>query len=141
MTITPDGKYLAIPQGSGKIVLYETNYAPMPNGKIFLNPVKTINVSETRITGLAFDYAGNLYVASASTETLSRYAIPSWTDNKTVTPAPEGFTVGTDSGDPDGIENVNDNVNNGAIYNLSGQRVSKAQKGIFIQDGRKVATK
>ncbi|MBQ9524575.1 MAG: hypothetical protein IJR69_05605 [Bacteroidaceae bacterium] len=141
MTITPDGKYLAIPQGSGKIVLYETNYVPMANGKIFMNPVRTINVSESRITGLAFDYAGNLYVASASTETLSRYAIPSWTDNKTVTPAPAGFKVGSESGDPDAINGVNVNTANGAIYNIAGQRVSKAQKGIFIQDGRKVANK
>ena len=141
MTTTPDGKYLAIPQGSGKIVLYETTYVPMANGKIFLNPVRTINVSESRITGLAFDYAGNLYVASASTETLSRYAIPSWTDNRTVTPASEGFTVGTQSGDPDAIANVNADVNNGAIYNIAGQRVSKAQKGIFVVDGKKVSVK
>jgi hypothetical protein len=90
---------------------------------------------------LAFDYAGNLYVASASTETLSRYAIPSWTDNKTVTPAPAGFKVGSESGDPDAINGVNVNTANGAIYNIAGQRVSKAQKGIFIQDGRKVANK
>ena len=34
--------------------------------------------------------------------------------------------------------NVNDNVNKGAIYNLSGQRVSKALNGIFIIDGKKV---
>ena len=30
---------------------------------------------------------------------------------------------------------------NGAIYNIAGQRVSKAQKGIFIQNGKKVAVK
>ena len=141
MAITPDGKYLAIPQGSGKIVLYETTYAPMPNGKIFLDPIGSINVNETRITALAFDYANNLYVASASTETLSRYAIPSWNDNKSVTPAREGFVVGSESGDPDGIENVNAKVNNGAIYNIAGQRVSKAQKGVYIQDGKKTLVK
>jgi hypothetical protein len=141
MAVTADGKYLAIPQGSGKIVLYETNYVPMANGKIFLNPVNTISVSESRVTALAFDYANNLYVASAGTETLSRYAIPSWNDNKSVTPAPEGFTVGSESGDPNGIENVNVNVNNGAIYNIAGQRVSKAQKGINIQDGKKTLVK
>ena len=141
MTITPDGKYLAIPQGSGKIVLYETNYVPLASGKIFLSPVSTINVGETRITGLAFDYAGNLYVASASTETVSRYAIPSWNDNKAVTPCAEGFTVGSESGDPDAIKGIDVNTANGAIYNIAGQRVSKPQKGIYIQDGRKVATK
>ena len=37
-----------------------------------------------------------------------------------------------------GIENVNNNVNNGAIYNISGQRVNKAQKGIYIINGKKV---
>jgi hypothetical protein len=143
IAMTADGNYIAIPQGSGKIVLYENTYVLGGNGKLILNPIKTINVSETRITAMAFDYANNLYVASASTETVSRYAIPSWTDNKVVTPAPEGFVVGTESGDPDGINNVNvnDNVNHGAIYNLAGQRVSKAQKGIFIQEGRKVANK
>ena len=137
MAMTSDGKYLAIPQGSGKIVLYETDYVPMPNGKISLTPVSVINVSETRITALAFDYANNLYVASASTETFSRYAIPSWNDNKCVTPAVEGFTVGVDGGDPVGIGNVNANVNNGSIYNIAGQRVSKAQKGVYIVDGKK----
>ena len=143
IAITPDNKYIAIPQGSGKIVLYENTYTVLATGKIFLNPVMTINVSESSITSLAFDYAGNLYVASGGTETFSRYAIPSWTDNKAVTPCAEGFTVGIESGDPDAIENVNvnGNVNNGAIYNIAGQRVSKAQKGIFIQDGKKVANK
>ena len=113
----------------------------MANGKIFLNPVSTIKVDETRITALAFDYANNLYVASASSETLSRYAIPSWKDNKCVTPAPEGFTVGTESGDPDAIKSLDGNTTNGAIYNIAGQRVSKAQNGIYVVDGKKVAVK
>ena len=34
--------------------------------------------------------------------------------------------------------NVNDNLNEGAIYDLSGQRVNKAQKGIYIINGKKV---
>jgi hypothetical protein len=141
IAVTADGNYLAIPQGSGKIVLFETNYVPMENGRILLNPIRTINVSETRITALAFDYANNLYVASASTETISRYAIPSWNDGKSVTPCAEGFTVGAESGDQDAINGVKVNTVNGAIYNIAGQRVSKAQKGIYIQDGRKVSVK
>ena len=42
--------------------------------------------------------------------------------------------------DATGIENVNvnGNVNEGAIYNLSGQRISKLQKGINIVDGKKI---
>lgn len=34
--------------------------------------------------------------------------------------------------------NVNDNADNGAIYNIAGQRVSKLQKGINIVGGKKV---
>ena len=36
-----------------------------------------------------------------------------------------------------GVE-VNENVNGGAIFNLSGQRVNKTQKGIYIINGKKV---
>ncbi len=52
-------------------------------------------------------------------------------------PAFYGFD---DSDSEDGIENVNvnDNVNDNAIYNLSGQKLSKPQKGINIVNGRKV---
>ena len=61
-----------------------------------------------------------------------------------MTPAAKGFTVGEQSGDPDAIKNINGNgnANNGsAIYNMAGQRVSKAQNGIYVIDGKKVATK
>ena len=41
-----------------------------------------------------------------------------------------------------GIVNVNsNNVVEGAIYNLRGQQVKNAQKGIFIQNGKKVVVK
>ena len=40
-----------------------------------------------------------------------------------------------------GIENVNSQEAKGAIYNLAGQRVEKAQKGIFIQNGKKFVVK
>ena len=37
--------------------------------------------------------------------------------------------------------NADASVNDDAIYNLSGQRVNKAQKGIYIKDGKKVLVK
>ena len=42
--------------------------------------------------------------------------------------------------DATGIKNVNvnDNLNNGIIYNLAGQRINKLQKGINIVNGKKV---
>ncbi len=45
------------------------------------------------------------------------------------------------SGDADGIETLrngeNETMSNAAIYNMAGQRVSKAQKGIYIVNGKK----
>jgi len=40
-----------------------------------------------------------------------------------------------------GINGVNAIDSNAPIYNVAGQRVSKAQKGVFIQNGKKVAVK
>ena len=119
IAVTTNGNYLAIPTANGTIVLYETNYVPMENGKIFLNPKKTINVGETRVTALAFDYADNLYVASASTETFSRYTIP--TENKVVVTPGNG--IGFASGDVncDGDVSIADGV---AVLNaMAGQEV------------------
>jgi hypothetical protein len=73
------------------VVLYETNYVPMANGDIFLDPKFNISTTESSVTGLAFDYANNLYVASSGSKTLSRYTIPAWND-EVVTP---GNAIGT----------------------------------------------
>ena len=40
-----------------------------------------------------------------------------------------------------GVNGKVESVNGEGIYNLSGQRVNKAQKGIYIQDGKKVLVK
>ena len=40
-----------------------------------------------------------------------------------------------------GINSINAEDSNAPIYNVAGQRVSKAQKGVFIQNGKKVAVK
>jgi len=99
IAMTTDGNYLAFPNGNGSVVLYETNYVPMANGMIFLQPKVNISVGETAISSLAFDYANNLYVASAGSETFSRYAIPGM-PKVVVTPG-NGITVGS-NGDVNG---------------------------------------
>ena len=40
-----------------------------------------------------------------------------------------------------GIATINADDVNAPIYNVAGQRVSKAQKGVYIQNGKKVAVK
>lgn len=39
------------------------------------------------------------------------------------------------------IKNVNADTENGAIYNLQGQRVSQPERGIFVKNGKKVIVK
>ena len=107
MTVTADGNYIAIPTGNSTIVLYETNYVPMENGRIFLNPKKTINVGETSIASFAFDWAGNLYVASGGTETFSRYAIP-YENKLVVTPGNAIGTGGDGDANSDGVVDIAD---------------------------------
>ena len=122
MTVTSDGNYLAIPTGSGTIVLYETNYVPMENGKIFLNPKQTIKVGESSIASLAFDYANNLYVASGGTETFSRYTIPGM--NKVVVTPGNGIVLGAAPGDVnlDGTVDIADAVT--VLNAMAGQEVA-----------------
>ena len=42
---------------------------------------------------------------------------------------------------PTAISEVKAQMNTGAIYNLQGVRVEKAQKGIYIMNGKKVIVK
>ena len=110
IAVTTDGKYVAIPMGSGKIVLYETNYVPMENGKIYLNPKYNISVGESSISALAFDYADNLYVASGGTETFSRYCVPSWYEEKIVVTPGNGINKGAGDVNLDGTVDIADAV-------------------------------
>ena len=45
------------------------------------------------------------------------------------------------TGDVVGINTINAEAENGAIYNLQGQKVQKAQKGLYIINGKKVVIK
>ena len=40
--------------------------------------------------------------------------------------------------DATGIDNIENTIENGAIYNIAGQRLNKVQKGINIINGKKV---
>ena len=40
-----------------------------------------------------------------------------------------------------GINTIENGADNGAVFNLQGQRVNKAQKGVYIQNGKKVVLK
>lgn len=54
---------------------------------------------------------------------------------------PNDDMVSEDGGFADGINNVEQDDINAKIYNLNGQRVNNAQKGIYIKNGKKVIIK
>ena len=99
------------------------------------NGMKNYVLSSTTTYGVGF------YPASGKTVAVGKayISVPS------TTPTPvKGFIMlpGLDD-DATGINNLdaNDNLNEGAIYNLAGQRISKMQKGINIVNGKKIAVK
>jgi hypothetical protein len=53
----------------------------------------------------------------------------------------ETFTVIANVTGAVGINGINAADSKAPVYNLAGQRVSKTQKGVFIQNGKKVAVK
>ncbi len=122
VVVSPDGNYIAMPNGSGKIVLYECNYVPMENGRIFLNPKFNLSVGESSIASFAFDWANNLYVASGGTETFSRYTIPGM--NKVVVTPGNGIVLGAAPGDVnlDGTVDIADAVT--VLNAMAGQEVA-----------------
>lgn len=64
---------------------------------------------------------------------LKKDVIPPSTDAKGITIVFDGNTTG--------INEIQKAETDGAIYNLSGMRVSKTQKGVYIMNGRKVIVK
>jgi hypothetical protein len=49
----------------------------------------------------------------------------------------KGFAFGLED-DATGIQTIENEAENGAIYNLAGQRINKMQKGINIVNGKKI---
>ncbi len=140
MAISDDGETIVLPTAANKVTIYTTDYAPNPLGKIFLNSLGTFSIEEGSVSAMAFDYAGNLYVASDATETVSRYTVPR--ENKTVvTPGQKTLVVGSNDL-IDAIESVDSNTTGSQkIFNLQGVQLNKAQKGVNIINGRKVMVK
>lgn len=110
MAMTADGNYMAMANGKNSVVVFECSYVPMANGNIFLENKYTVSTAESAASGLAFDYANNLYVASSGTHTLSRYTVPSLYNNVITTPVvldAEGVTGDVNG---DGVVTIQDVV-------------------------------
>ena len=137
--ISPDGTLIAVSQND-RILVFTTDYQVMPNGLINMVPVAAFKHKESAVNSLAFDFAGNLMVGASGSETITRYVVPSQTDNVTVTPASSrcAFKVGEVL---TGIEQIATEQGDQKVYNLQGIRLNKAEKGINIINGKKVMVK
>ena len=84
------------------------------------------------------DKVGFYRLGSASTNGFKAYFA-----NSTGGEAKEGFDL-VSGNEVTGVESLTPNPSpngKGSMYNLQGQRVNKAQKGVFIQNGKKVVVK
>ena len=82
--------------------------------------------------------AGFYKLGSAKTNGFKAYFV-----NTTTGEAKEGFDL-VDANETTGVESIDNSqfaIDNAPVYNLQGQRVNKAQKGVFIQNGKKVVVK
>ena len=74
IAVSPDGKQLAVVgAGTKKLTIYNISKV---DGQIKLEKVHTITTAGNNHTALSWDYAGNLYVANRSKETITFYAMP-----------------------------------------------------------------
>lgn len=87
IAISPNGKQLAV-VGAGTCTLTIYNISKT-DGQISLTKAHTISTAGKNHTALEWDYAGNLYVANRSAETVTFYAMPY--SGMVATPAPSKY--------------------------------------------------
>ena len=97
------------------------------------------NLENPTVLNAVGDKIGFYRLAATSTLSANRaylnYAVPAG--------AKEGFDL-VDANETTGVESIDNAqfaIDNAPVYNLQGQRVVKAQKGVFIQNGKKVVVK
>ena len=76
--------------GNKMVTLFTVEYDG--NGKPTINKLMSTPLLGGNIDGVAFDYAGDLYVASASAERLYKFVVPT-TDNTCTVPAPKSQVI------------------------------------------------
>lgn len=117
--------------GADMISIYDPGVAPFyENDGVVVTVPLAITEEVAAVDGT---YEIRLYEISVSTP-----------DAKSLTVAgimPTEATCSLVVGSGTGIVGINAADSKAPIYNVAGQRVSKAQKGVFIQNGKKVAVK
>ena len=105
---------------------YSAAFAVSDNTKLFLGKGKDSGK------------VGFYKLGSVSTNGFKAYFV-----NSTTGEAKEGFDL-VNANETTGVESIDNAqfaIDNAPVYNLQGQRVVKAQKGVFIQNGKKIVVK
>ena len=90
--------------GNKRVTLYRVTYDP--NGKPTLSKWLATPEIAADIDGVAFDYVGNLYVLSHTTQRLYAFALPTKEENRSFVPAPRKVIT---------IDEKKDNANSDAM--------------------------
>ncbi len=151
-TMAVDGNYLAptevatIAAGTpvlvkseniGAVVTLSDNYAAAPSTETALTGTyveKTIDGTTDYVLGKNADAVG-FYHWDSNTLAANRAYVAAETGYSV-----KGFAINW-AGDADGIKAIENANNNDVIYNLAGQRVTKAVRGIYVKNGKKVVVK
>ena len=115
--------------GSDMISIYDNNPFFENDGALATIPL-TLTEEIAAVDGTYEVKLYNISVANPAGESLTVAGL-----------MPTEFTFKLTVGKGNGINSINADDVNAPIYNVAGQRVSKAQKGIFIQNGKKIAVK
>lgn len=139
---------------ANKPVLLKTSTAP---ASVTFNGVQ-VKTGDAKVAGTNFDFVGSYdaskYVTTGNYYLYENKLYKSAKDNgsfikgtrayiEAKTPGARIVNFSIDGDETTGIENFTPAVfeDDGAIYNLNGQKVQKAQKGLFIQNGKKLIVK
>lgn len=110
----------AVDMGTKEVIkTYSFDYTFDEEGTEITELSLPFHISATSVNGAGIVINSNM----GTTSTLMYFADPE-------------FTQGIET-----IDNSQLTIDNGAIFNLQGQRVTKATKGVFIQNGKKVVVK
>ena len=136
--IAPNKPVLLKTSTSGSQYTFEGRTIGTGDAKVagtYVDFVGTYAASTTIKAGDYFISANKLYKSEGGTTLKGTRA---YIDAKNVSAGVKLFIGGIETS----ISEINGaDVENGAIYNLAGQRVNKAQKGVFIVNGKKVIVK
>ena len=135
-----------IPAGKGALLVSETEMETVTvtlgeTDDDFETALSPLYACEKGKTGLFFGKVEGSEIAGLypiDSETLTG-GFKAFVDDSTGEGKEMIFT--NESNGVDTIDNGQLNIENGAVYNLQGQKVTKAQKGVFIQNGKKVVVK